>query len=272
MNPLLLPYVRRTPVLPAAAPDFVTPLGPLAFTAELDGVPLPARPDRSWRLPSGALVVRWDGRGVELELLVTAYEPEPVGFARTAAGACGALWCLRTRREVRRPVFTAALTGPPPGTSADYNGSQGVASLEVAGGGFELALSGDDAEAICERADGDPDVPARWAAHREAMYRRSVHWGEHYLYERCALRWTLPELLPGEHVLLPASAAWLPVDPEADPDAEGDGAAWWGALTHPDAILAAAAAGVPEPPAARRRNGTRRAGRIGPPGPPGLTD
>ncbi|GAA2115329.1 hypothetical protein GCM10009759_60230 [Kitasatospora saccharophila] len=264
MNPLLLPHLRRTPVLPAAAPDFATPLGPLAFTAELDGVPLPGRPDRLWRLPSGALVARWSGPGAELELLVTGYAPESVGFARPAEAACGALWCLHARREVHRPVFTAALTGPPPGTSAGYNGTQAVASLEVLGGGFEFALSGDDPEAICVRAGGDPDVPTRWAGYREAVYRNALDWGEHYLYERCALRWTLPGLLPGEHVLLPAAAAWLRTDPEAGPDAEDDGAAWWGALTHPDAILAAAAAGVPEPPGALRRNGTRRASRIGP--------
>ncbi|MFC8719338.1 hypothetical protein [Kitasatospora sp. NPDC057198] len=268
MNPLLLPYVRRVPVLPAAAPDFATPLGPLAFTAELDGAALPGQPDRLWRLPSGALVARWSGPGTELELLVTGYAPEPVDFARPAEGACGALWCLRTRRELRRPVFTAALTGPPPGTSAGYNGTQGVAALEIVGGGFEFTLSGDDPETICGRADGDPDVPTRWAGYREAVYRDALDWGEQYLYERCALRWTLPGLLPGEHVLLPASAAWLrtapATAPATAPDAEGDGAAWWGALTHPDAILAAAAAGVPEPPGALRRNGTRRAARIGP--------
>ncbi|BAJ26796.1 MULTISPECIES: hypothetical protein [Kitasatospora] len=255
MRPLLLPQARRTPV-PAAAPDFATPLGPLAFTAAPDGTALPARPDRLWRLPSGALLARWSGPDTELELLVTAYRPEPLDPARTATGACGALWCLRARREVR-PAFTAALTDPPPGTGSGYDGGQHVAALEVDGGGHRLTLHGPDAEAIGLLAATDPDVPTRWAG------LAPVGWGEHYPPGRPALHWTLPALPPGEHVLLSASAAWLPADPAAEED-EDDQAARWGALTHPDAILAAAAPGTPEPPGALRRNRTRRASRIGP--------
>ncbi|PJN28073.1 hypothetical protein [Kitasatospora sp. CB02891] len=229
----LLPHVPRERV-PAVEPVVRTPLGPLTFAAALGGRPLPGVPDTLWRLPSGARIARWAGPDADLELLLTAYLPEPTGFSRVVTEAWAAVWHLRAHRTVRRPAPAVRLADPPPGTESGYGGGQYLAALEITGAGHDLALAGEDAEAICRRAADGTGVPARWAGESAAVEEHRHGWGEEYRWDRHALHWTLPDLLPGEHLLLPVATAWLPAGPDDDTSA------LWAADLRLEVILAAA--------------------------------
>ncbi|MFF0295225.1 hypothetical protein ACFYST_17850 [Kitasatospora sp. NPDC004614] len=86
MTAELLPHLPRRRV-PVAAPTVRTPLGPLTFTAELDGRALSAVPDTLHHLPTGARLARWAAPEADVELLLTPYLPEPTGFSRIVTHA-----------------------------------------------------------------------------------------------------------------------------------------------------------------------------------------
>ncbi|GGQ64721.1 hypothetical protein [Kitasatospora griseola] len=145
--------------------------------------------------------------------------------------------CCSPRTCRSRPVSPGSSRRPGrrPGTESGYGGGQYLAALEITGAGHDLALAGEDAEAICRRAADGTGVPARWAGESAAVEEHRHGWGEEYLWDRHALRWTLPDLLPGEHLLLPVAAAWLPTGPDDD-----DASALWAADLRLEVILAAA--------------------------------
>ncbi|MFB9365878.1 hypothetical protein [Kitasatospora albolonga] len=223
----------------ASAPSLSTPLGPFGFSAAVGHRRLPDVPDECRKLPGGGLVLRWNDRAAEVELLLTRFEPDPDLVDVLPVDVCqGALWRVTAHRSLPRFGLTTAFAELPAGAEGFPSTSQAVAAIEIHAPGLAMTLAAPDEEDLCLRAfPPRRGVPAAWAGLIDDVYARRHRWGVEYLPGGLGLDWVLPELPKGESFLLETNLCWRATSPEEDRD---DMSTWWAAITRPEHLLAAA--------------------------------
>ncbi|MEU6237242.1 hypothetical protein [Kitasatospora sp. NPDC047058] len=235
----LLPSVPRSPAPLTSATAIATPVGALEFSARIGSWAVPARPQRAFCLPGGALVHRWEHESAELELLICSYEAE-TDFTLPVAACWGAVWSVRARTALERVRLSASFRDVPADVQSGPASGQAVAALDLWNAGTDLTLGGSDEEDICDRAEAGDSLPRRWAALIDDVHR-GTHptWGVEYQDDHPGLAWTLPPFAPADHAVLHAAVSWRTPRPD---DPEDDVSPWWAVITRPRHLLAAAAA------------------------------
>ncbi|MGF1428228.1 hypothetical protein [Kitasatospora sp. LaBMicrA B282] len=241
--PRLLPTVPRTPGAARTAPALATLLGCLAFGATIDSRPLPALPDRVFRLPGGARVFHWDRPDAELELLLCRFDPRrttaQAADDRPLADCWGAVWRVAARRTLERVELSAAFPHPAADVQCDYSGAQSLVAIALWNDRTVLTLGSSDEEELCDRATGrHPDLPHRWGDLLPQVHDRTTTWGTSCDSDARELRWALPALAPREHAVLHSAVAWRHPEPD-EVDPEEDLTTFWAVLTSPESVLAA---------------------------------
>ncbi|MGW4652084.1 hypothetical protein [Kitasatospora sp. NPDC004289] len=228
---MLLPTVPRTRLRSAEQPAIETPFGPLTFATSVGTAVLPSQPDELFQLPADRTLARWVTSEAHVELLLTPYDPEldPTNWG-PLTGCRAAVWRIDALAPLRRVQFSARLPVPlPDGADGGYDGGQALAAVTVEDATTRLTIGGNDEEAICCAA-GTGEVPPRWAALMEEVYRYSFSgWGVDY-HSPNGMSWTLPPLEAGEHCELPVVAAWAPA---ADETAN----TWYAVMPSPTVLL-----------------------------------
>ncbi|WIX86185.1 hypothetical protein [Amycolatopsis sp. DG1A-15b] len=180
-----------TEVLSRTAPralDVVTPLGDVRFAVRVGGWDVPARPELTWGLESGARLCRWRHSSVRLDVV----------SGPTAAGLPGVtrettVLRVLAREDVGEFVVQAELAGAPHEDriwESAFTAETADAAVSVGGPGSELLRR-------CSRAG--QHVPPYWSrlVGGDAVERTGGR-----------LTWRLPRIDRGDYAELWVSVAW----------------------------------------------------------------
>ncbi len=168
-----------------------TPLGAVRFAVRVDGWDVPARPELTWGLDSGAWLCRWRHRSVRLDVLSGPSAPHlPDGYPAVT----GQTTIFRVL--AREPLSEFAV-------QAELVGAEDVSPVEA---GFTaesadavVTVGGPGVEVLRECARAGRHVPPYWAGSltEDAVER-----------EGARLTWQLPAVDRGDYADLWVSAAW----------------------------------------------------------------
>ncbi|MEU0792210.1 hypothetical protein ABZ342_19260 [Amycolatopsis sp. NPDC005961] len=188
-----------TEVLSRTSPralDVVTPLGDVRFAVRIGGWDVPAKPEHTWGLDSGARLCRWRHRSVRLDVLSGTTEPEQPHVTRETA-----IFRVLAREPLSEFVVQAELDAPPEDVRAgDGAFTAGTADAVVSVGGPATEML-----RHCSRAG--QHAPPYWST---ALPDDAVE------LDGARLTWQLPGVERGDYAELWVSVAW---------SASGDGPA-----------------------------------------------
>lgn len=168
-----------------------TPLGVVRFAVRVDGWDVPARPELTWGLDSGAWLCRWRHRSVRLDVLSGPSAPHrPDGYPAVTRQTT--IFRVLAREPLSEFAVQAELIGAGDVSPADAGFTAGSADavVTVGGPGVEV-LRG------CARAG--QHVPPYWAG---SLTEDTVE------REGARLTWLLPAVDRGDYADLWVSAAW----------------------------------------------------------------
>ncbi|MGW5719518.1 hypothetical protein ACWEVP_25335 [Amycolatopsis sp. NPDC003865] len=179
-----------TEVLARTAPralDVVTPLGDVRFAVRAGGWDVPARPELTWGLGSGARLCRWRHQSVRLDVLSGATGSGEPGVTRETT-----IFRVLAREDVSEFVVQAELAGAP----EDVRGGESAFTIETA----EAAVSvgGPSAEELRHCSRAGQHVPPYWS--KQLADAVELGGGR--------LTWQLPGVERGDYAELWVTVAW----------------------------------------------------------------
>lgn len=184
-----------TDVLSRATPralDVVTPLGNARFAVRVGGWDVPARPELTWGLGSGARLCRWRHQSVRLDVLAGPSVPRlPDGFrAVTRETVIFRVLAREPLSEFAVQAELPAARGHADGDSCTFTVESDDAVVSVGGPGIEMLRH-------CSRAG--QHVPPYWSGllGSDAVTRTGTR-----------LTWQLPAVERGDYAELWVSVAW----------------------------------------------------------------
>ncbi|MFF1608101.1 hypothetical protein ACFVYA_09995 [Amycolatopsis sp. NPDC058278] len=180
-----------TEVLSRTAPralDVVTPLGDVRFAVRVGGWDVPARPELTWGLESGARLCRWRHSSVRLDVVSGSTVSGLPGVTRETT-----VLRVLAREDVGEFVVQAELAGAPHEDriwESAFTAETADAAVSVGGPGAELLRR-------CSRAG--QHVPPYWSrlVSGNAVERTGGR-----------LTWRLPRIDRGDYAELWVSVAW----------------------------------------------------------------
>jgi hypothetical protein len=179
-----------TEVLSRAVPralDVVTPLGDVRFAVRIGGWDVPAKPEHTWGLGSGARLCRWRHRSVRLDVLAGATAPEQPGVTRETV-----IFRVLAREALSEFVVQAELADPP----ADVRGGEGAFTVGTAEA--VVSVGGPDVEVLRRCSREGRHVPPYWSEKLAGAVE----------LDGARLTWQLPGVERGDYAELWASVAW----------------------------------------------------------------
>ncbi len=180
---------------PSRALDVLTPLGDVRFAVRVGGWDVPARPELTWGLGSGARLCRWRHRSVRLDVLSGTTRPEQPGVTRETV-----IFRVLAREALSEFVVQAELADPPP----DAAGAEGAFTVGTADA--VVSVGGPDVEALRRCSLEGRHVPPYWSGRLAA---------DAVELDGARLTWQLPGVERGDYAELWASVAWS--DADGDP-------------------------------------------------------
>ncbi|WP_410666479.1 hypothetical protein [Amycolatopsis sp. cmx-4-68] len=188
-----------TEVLSRTAPrplDVVTPLGDVRFAVRVGGWDVPATPELSWGLRSGARLCRWRHPSVRLDVLCGTTAAGPPGVTRAVT-----IFRVLARETVGAFVVRAELAGAP----AQARTWESAFTAETADAVVSIGGPGAEALRRCSRAG--QHVPPYWSRllAGDAVERTGGR-----------LTWRLPAVERGDYAELWVAVAWS--EPGEHPD------------------------------------------------------
>jgi hypothetical protein len=184
-----------TDVLSAARPrvlDIDTPLGVVRFAVRVDGWDVPARPELTWALDSGAWLCRWRHRSVRLDVLSGPSAPHlPDGYPVVTRQAT--IFRVLAREPLSEFAVQAELIGGP----AEVSPAEAAFTAESADAVVTVGGPDVDVLRVCSRAG--QHVPPYWSG---KLADDAVE------QEGARLTWLLPAVDRGDYAELWVSAAW----------------------------------------------------------------
>ncbi|MGW3963385.1 hypothetical protein ACWED2_26445 [Amycolatopsis sp. NPDC005003] len=180
-----------TEVLSRTAPralDVVTPLGDVRFAVRAGGWDVPARPELTWGLASGARLCRWRADSVRLDVLCGTTASGLPGVTRETT-----ILRVLAREDVGEFVVQAELTGAP----EEERTWESAFTAETADAVVSVGGPGADLLRRCSRAG--QHVPPYWSrlVGGDAVERTGGR-----------LTWRLPRIDRGDYAELWVSVAW----------------------------------------------------------------
>ncbi|MEU0529087.1 hypothetical protein [Amycolatopsis tolypomycina] len=172
--------------------DVVTPLGGVQFAVRLGGWAVPARPELTWGLPSGARLCRWRSESARLDVLSGRTASGPSGVTRDAV-----LFRVLAREDVGEFVVEAELAGAP--------ASAGV---------WESAFSAETADAVVSVGGPGAELLRRYsrAGQHVPPYWSRLLGGDAVERTGGRLAWRLPRVARGDYADLWVAVAWSEPD------------------------------------------------------------
>ncbi|HET6706148.1 hypothetical protein [Amycolatopsis sp.] len=184
-----------TEVLVRTAPralDVGTPLGDVRFAVHLAGWAVPARPELTWGLRSGARLCRWRSESARLDVLSGRTASGPGGVTREAV-----LFRVLGREDVGEFVVRAELAGAP---EEDRTGDSAF-SAETADA--VVSVGGPGAELLRRYSRAGQYVPPYWSR---------LLGGDTVERAGGRLTWRLPRVARGDYADLWVAVAWSEPD------------------------------------------------------------
>jgi hypothetical protein len=184
-----------TDVLSRTAPralDVRTPLGTVRFAVCIGGWDVPARPELTWGLASGARLCRWRHQSVRLDVLSGPSVPRlPDGCPFVTRETV--IFRVLARENLSEFVVRAGLNGQ----AEDVRGRENAFTAESADA--VVSVGGPEAEMLRHCSRAGQHVPPYWSAR---LADRAV--------ERSGTRltWQLPGVERGDYAELWVSVAW----------------------------------------------------------------
>jgi len=185
---------------PPRALDVVTPLGDVRFAVRVGGWDVPAKPDHTWGLGSGAArLCRWRHRSVRLDVVSGATAPEQPGVTRETL-----IFRVLAREPLSEFAVQAELADPP----AEARGGDGAFTVEPADAAVSVGGPGVEMLRYCSRIG--QHVPPYWSAQLAGAVE---HAG-------ARLTWQQTAVDRGDYAEQWVSAAWSAAG--GDPGRAGD--------------------------------------------------
>jgi hypothetical protein len=173
---------------PPRALDVVTPLGDVRFAVRVGGWDVPAKPDHTRGLGSGAArLCRWRHRSVRLDVVAGATAAEQPGVTRETL-----IFRVLAREPLSEFAVQAELADPP----AEARGGDGAFTVETADATVSVGGPGAEMLQHCSRAG--QHVPPYWSAQL----------ADAVALDGARLTWQLPAVDRGDYAELWVSAAW----------------------------------------------------------------
>ncbi|SFW60240.1 hypothetical protein [Amycolatopsis australiensis] len=173
--------------------DVVTPLGDVRFAVRLGGWDVPARPELTWRLDSGAWLCRWRHPSVRLDVVSGRSVPRlPAGYPAVTREVT--IIRVLARETVGEFVVQAELAGAP----AD-GGSTWESAFTAETADAVVSVGGPGAEKLRRCSRAGQHVPPYWSRllAGDAVERTGGR-----------LTWRLPVVERGDYAELWVSVAW----------------------------------------------------------------
>jgi hypothetical protein len=184
---------------PPRALDIDTPLGAVRFAVRVGGWDVPAHPELTWGLESGARLCRWRHRSVRLDVLSGPSEPRlPDGCPAVTRQTT--IFRVLAREPLSEFVVQAELTGLP--ETAEGGGSSGehLEAFTVETADAVVSVGGPDVDMLRGCAKAGQHVPPYWAGR---LGDDAVE-----LANPARLTWQLPAIDRGDYAELWISVAW----------------------------------------------------------------
>lgn len=184
-----------TEVLARADPrslDVVTPLGNVRFAVRVGGWDVPARPELTWGLASGARLCRWRHPSVRLDVVAGPTTPRlPGGYPDVAREVT--VFRVLARESVDDFVVRAELAGAP------GDGSRRESAFTAETADAVVSVGGPAAELLRRCSRAGQHVPPYWSGllGADAVERTGGR-----------LTWRLPRIERGDYAELWVSVAW----------------------------------------------------------------
>ncbi|MEA5359150.1 hypothetical protein VA596_06340 [Amycolatopsis sp., V23-08] len=168
-----------------------TPLGTVRFAVRVGGWDVPARPELTWGLDSGAWLCRWRHRSVRLDVLSGPSAPQlPDGYPAVTRQVT--VFRVLAREPLSEFVVQVELSGP-----EDMTASGASVTAETADA--VVTVGGPDVEALRACARAGQHVPPYWSG---ALAGDAVG------LDDGRLTWQLPAIERGDYADLWVAAAW----------------------------------------------------------------
>jgi hypothetical protein len=184
-----------TEVLPRTDPralDVVTPLGDVRFAVRVGGWDVPARPEQTWGLASGARLCRWRHPFVRLDVVAGASVPRlPGGYPVVAREVT--VFRVLARESVDDFVVRAELAGAP------EDGSRWESAFSAETADAVVSVGGPSADMLRRCSRAGQHVPPYWSRllGGDAVERTGGR-----------LTWRLPRIERGDYADVWVSVAW----------------------------------------------------------------
>jgi hypothetical protein len=171
--------------------DIDTPLGAVRFAVRVDGWDVPARPELTWGLASGAWLCRWRHRSVRLDVVSGPSAPRlPDGYPAVTRQTT--IFRVLAREPLSEFAVQAELIGPAEVSTAEAAFTAESTDAVVTVGGPDV-----DMLRVCARSG--QHVPPYWSG---KLADDAVE------QEGSRLTWLLPAVGRGDYAELWISAAW----------------------------------------------------------------
>ncbi|MEV4057355.1 hypothetical protein AB0J55_39630 [Amycolatopsis sp. NPDC049688] len=180
-----------TEVLSRTAPralDVVTPLGDVRFAVRIGGWDVPARPELTWGLASGAWLCRWRHSSVRLDVVSGATAAGLPGVTRETT-----VLRVLAREDVGEFVVQAELAGAP------HEDRTWESAFTAETADAVVSVGGPSADRLRRCSRAGQHVPPYWSrlVGGDAVERTGGR-----------LTWRLPRIDRGDYAELWVSAAW----------------------------------------------------------------
>ncbi|MCR6481548.1 hypothetical protein M8542_01850 [Amycolatopsis sp. OK19-0408] len=172
---------------PPRALDVVTPVGEVRFAVRVSGWDVPARPEHTWGLGSGARLCRWRHQSVRLDVLSGATAPEQPGITRETV-----VFRVLAREALSEFVVQAELGGAP----EDVEAGEGAFTAKTADAVVSVGGPGVEELRRCSREGRH--VPPYWSGELAGAVE----------LDGARLTWQLPGVERGDYAELWVSVAW----------------------------------------------------------------
>lgn len=187
-----------TEVLARASPrplDVATPLGTVRFAVRVSGWDVPARPEFTWDVPSGARLLRWRHPSVRLDVLSGRTVP------RLPEVRChSTVFRVLAREPLSEFAVQAELTGMPADAYRGVDTGERLDAVTIETADAVVSVGGPDVELLRSCARLGHHVPPYWAGQ---LPDNAVE-----IEAPARLIWQLPPVERGDYAELWVSVAW----------------------------------------------------------------
>ncbi|WIV60288.1 hypothetical protein [Amycolatopsis nalaikhensis] len=184
--------------VPPRALDVVTPLGQVRFAVRVAGWDVPARPELTWGLGSGARLSRWRHRAVRLDVLAGPSVPRlPDGFPPVTRETT--IFRVLARESLDEFVVQAELTGVPGDAEGGPSTGERLDAFTVENADAVVSVGGPDVETLRHCSRAGQHVPPYWSGQLadDAVELTGT-----------TITWQLPAVERGDYAELWVSVAW----------------------------------------------------------------